>query len=268
MSAEPLVTASSPRRERQTHASAVLGRWLPLRHEATSDARLRLICFAHAGGGAWSFGGWAKLWPGVEVCAIELPGRGARYGEAPLVDQADLLARLTPRIARLHDRPFVLFGHSLGARIAYGLAAELQARGGAAPLGVIVSAGRPPGAAPHELTGRETDVALRVWLERMGGTPREVLENEELMRLTLPVLRADLALLSSGDRLAAPRLDCDLFAFGGDRDPMLPREGLMAWSRFTRRRFSCDLFEGGHFYLHDRPEPVAARLAALFDTMT
>lgn len=258
--------AISPRGSR-TPAFTALGRWLPLRHEAPPDARLRLVCFAHAGGGAWSYGAWAQRWPRVEVCAIELPGRGARYGEAPFVDLVDLLAQLTPRIACLDDRPLVLFGHSLGARIAYGLAAALQAKGGPAPRGVIVSAGRPPSVAPHELTGRETDAALRSWLERVGGTPRELLENEDLMQLTLPVLRADLALLSSSARLSAPRLDCDLYAFGGRRDPMLPPEAVAAWRGFTQRRFTCELFEGGHFYLHDQPEPVTARLAAVFEAM-
>src|SRR3982750_485989 len=87
------------------------------------DASVRLFCFPYAGGGTSIFHSWpGKLPPGVEVCAIQLPGRGRRLWEKPFSQMPALVSALTQELSDFLDRPFAFFGHSMGALIAFELA--------------------------------------------------------------------------------------------------------------------------------------------------
>ncbi|MFF5175390.1 thioesterase II family protein [Micromonospora sp. NPDC000089] len=230
--------------------------WHPPRRDYVPDGVRRLYCFPHAGGAASAYLDWSRSLTGgpLQVCPVELPGRGTRMRERPALDMADVISEFVDAVfAPGHPQPFALFGHSLGACLAYETARQLAARGLDAPVALLVSGARPPGsplARPlHELS----DERLFAALVEMEGTPKAVLEHEELLRMTLPVIRADLTMLANYDRSLVTPLDVPISAYGGESDQLAGPEWLSRWRVLARRSFTHRTFAGGHFFLQEHP---------------
>lgn len=238
-------------------------RWLML-SKPNPQARLRLFCLPYAGGGAALYRGWAAALPAaIEVCAVQLPGRETRWREPPFTRMAPLIEALAAVLAPYLDRPFALFGHSMGALIAFEAARRLRGPSGLGPVHLMVAAHRapqlPPVAAPcHALP----DAALKERLITFNGTPAEVLANAELMALLLPLVRSDFELVETYTFADAPLLDCPLTAMGGADDAETSKEALDAWRAVTRGRFRLRLLPGGHFFIHQSGAALLAALSA------
>jgi medium-chain acyl-[acyl-carrier-protein] hydrolase len=214
-------------------------------------ARLRLFAFAHCGGGTRLFQGWpGALPPSVEVCPVLLPGREARRDEAPLTSLAAIIRAAADALQSRTDLPVVLFGHSLGALIAFELARDL-CRLGRAPAALVVSA---CGAPDEPRTARRflhrlPDVELMEAVAEFGGLPEELREDAEMRAEIVPALRADFKVLETYEYGAGAPLPMPLIAMGGTADPVVPRHALQGWRRHTAQRFSLSLLPGGHFHL-------------------
>lgn len=223
--------------------------WLLPAPDARS--RMRLFCFHHAGAGAGSFRPWVAplAAEGVAVSAVQLPGRENRFLEAPYTRLDDALGALVPELTPWLDRPYAFFGHSLGALVAYEAARAVVAAGGPAPVHLHVS-GRiaPQLSDPRRRLHRLSDPELLAELRALGGIPAAVLENRELMALTLPVLRADLAVNEGYRHAAGTPLDVPITAFGGSDDPKVQPLELGEWARQTSARFRVCVLPGGHFF--------------------
>lgn len=225
---------------------------------------MRLICFPFAGGSAQAFREWRDHLPqSIELCAVQLPGREMRQREAP-VDSADAIVdAVLPVLAPLLDRPFALFGHSMGAIIAFELARRLQQDRRSAPACLIVSGRvaphRPLTRAPINHLPREGFIE---GLRQLDGTPPEVLDDSELMSLIEPMLRADLAVHESYQYRAEPRLACDVLAFGGLRDPEAGRGDVEAWREVTDGSFGLQMMPGAHFFIRTA-QPVFLRALSI-----
>ncbi len=226
-------------------------------------AALRLFCLPYAGGGLPAFRGWADgLPPAIEVWPAQLPGRGARINEPPFTRMELLVEWLAGEIIPLLDRPSVFFGHSLGALAAFELARELRRAGQPEPVHLFLSGcGAPhlPSTRPpiHALPQDEFLAELR----RLNGTPASLLENDELMRLLLPALRADFAVRETYQYRPEPPLDCPLSAFGGSQDARVSREALEGWREHTTGAFSLRMFAGDHFFAFTAARPVLEAIA-------
>ena len=216
------------------------------------EAKLRLFCFHYAGGGALSFRSWSNsLPPTVEVCAVELPGRGSRLMEPPFTQLEPLIQELTRVLLPYLDKPFAFFGHSMGAIVSFELARMLRKDYDLSPVHLFVSgrcAPQVPDPDPpiHTLPEPEFLDELR----RYNGTPESVLENAELMELILPTLRADFAVIETYVYTPEPLLDCPITAFGGLEDGKVSYDDLEAWREQTNADFSLQMFPGDHFYIH------------------
>lgn len=225
------------------------------------QAKLRLFCFHYAGGGALSFRSWSNsLPPTVEVCAIELPGRGSRLMERPFTRLEPLIQELTPVLLPYLNKPFAFFGHSMGALVSFELARILRKEYGLSPVHLFVSGRRAPQVPDpdppiHTLPEREFLDELR----RYNGTPESVLENAELMQLFLPTLRADFAVLETYVYTPEPLLDCPITAFGGLEDWKASCDDLEAWREQTNAEFSLQMFPGDHFFIHSA-QPLLLQL--------
>lgn len=229
------------------------------RFHSRPEAQLRLFCFPYAGGGASVF----RLWPeglpeGVEVCAVQLPGRESRWREEAFRRLDPLADATTEALADRLGGSFAFFGHSMGAILAFEVARRLRRRGVPGPRHLFVS-GRP---APRvedddppirDLPRDEFIDAVRAY----SGTPEEVLQNEELMELMEPLLRADFSVSETYEYRPDPEpLAFPLTVFGGLQDDEVPPEDLEAWRLETRGEFRKHLLEGGHFFLHEKRDEV------------
>jgi medium-chain acyl-[acyl-carrier-protein] hydrolase len=215
------------------------------------NAALRLFCFPYAGGSAQIFRSWSqRLPPSVEVCAVQLPGRGNRLREPPCTDLDTLVRTLAEALLSYLDKPFAFFGHSMGALICFELAHRLRERESPGPIQLFVSSHRAPqldrdGPASYDLPEPEFLEELR----RINGTPREVLEHPELIQLMLPFLRADFELVQAYRYPPRPPLDTPITALGGLRDEDVSREQLAGWREQTTAQFSLHMLPGDHFFI-------------------
>jgi medium-chain acyl-[acyl-carrier-protein] hydrolase len=216
------------------------------------EARLRLFCFPYAGGGTMIYRRWPSLLPpNVEVCLIQLPGRETRFREPPYTAMEPLVRDLAAALLPSLDRPFTFFGHSMGALISFELTRFLRRQHGLNPVHLFVSGrGGPQFSGNHAQLHQLSDSELREELRRLKGTPREVIDNEELMRMFLPGLRADFTLVETYAYMPEPALDCPISAFGGLEDDVWPRERLEGWCEQTRASFRLRMLPGNHFFLN------------------
>jgi medium-chain acyl-[acyl-carrier-protein] hydrolase len=230
-------------------STSTADRWI-VRPKANPRSRLRLFCIAHAGGGASAFRGWAEaLPPEVEVCPVQLPGRESRFGEKPFDRLDPLVTALADAVHPLLDLPWALFGHSNGALIGFELSRMLRSRGRSGPRHLFASGRRAPDVpAQDPPIGHLPDDEFLADLGELGGLPRELLENREIMQILLPVLRADVALHETFEFREEAPLDCPITAYGGVADAKVTREAIEAWGRHTRGPFVVRMFPGGHFF--------------------
>ncbi|WP_131741380.1 thioesterase II family protein [Actinomadura roseirufa] len=236
------------------------GPWFP---GVTADpaARVRLVCFPHAGGTPSLFRDWAAhLGDHVQVVPVLLPGRGFRLGERPRRDlralAADIAAALAGQgLAGGH----ALFGHSMGALLAYEVACELRDRGAGEPVHLFVSGSRAPHFYGARIGAELTDEALLRMVRDLGGFAGVGGAGEPgggvLFERRLPVLRADLA-ACEGYRWRPRRpLRCPMTAFSAAGDPIATPAQVDEWREYTGGSLLRRHLPGGHFYLTgpDRP---------------
>lgn len=236
-----------------------------IRHPAARpDAAVRLFCFAHAGAGASVFRLWPQGLPSeVEVCAIQLPGRETRLHEPPMRELPAIVEALVAALRSELDRPFALFGHSMGAVLACELARALETGAGPSPSHLIVSGRRGPQVPDRDppLHGLHDAAFVAELNRRYGGIPAEVMQHEELLRLLLPALRADLQAIETHRPPPRPPLAVPISALGGSDDPRATHDDLEAWRRETSGAFRTRVFAGDHFYLQQRRPELLADLA-------
>lgn len=240
-------------------------RWL-LRvcaEHASIDARL--VCFPFAGGSASFYRPWrALLSPRVELCAVQLPGRESRFGEPLIRDREVLIAHLMGVIAPLLDKPCIFFGHSMGAMLAQRVARGLVDSRGRGPAALFVSAHPAPQLPVDSTLSELPDEQFIAKLRQYGGTPKAVLENMELMRLMLPVLRNDVQIAARPALPNAVRMSIPIAALGGETDRSVTREELAAWGEVTDGEFSLRMLPGDHFFLSRRASEVLAQVGRAF----
>jgi acyl transferase domain-containing protein/surfactin synthase thioesterase subunit/aryl carrier-like protein len=242
-------------------SAPVRGDWLH-RPVARPEARARAFCFAYAGAGPWVFHGLARALPeSIELCMVQLPGRGTRAGEPLASALAGLEGPLSEALKPWLDKPFVLFGYSVGGLVAFETARALRRRGGRAPEALLIAASRAPHLPDPSPEIRDLDDGLFAReLRRFGGTPEEVLRDPELMAEVLPLLRADFGLIKSYTFQEEPPLDLEIRAFGGTRDEVVRPDELRGWERHARR-FELHLFDEAHFFLKPREVELARAIS-------
>lgn len=219
---------------------------------------MKLICFPFAGGGSLAYRNWGRDL-GVEVVAAALPGREARHADPMPTHMAPLVADLTTRLAGETKGQYALFGHSMGANIAYAVARELEHRGTVGPRCLIVSGCSAPHVPPrlppiHGLP----DPALVKELRDYGGTPQAVLDEPELLAYFLPMLRADLTVNETYAATASETVATPIVAIGGSKDAYVTHDELTAWAALTTRGCETHVIDGGHFFIQDQRAELLA----------
>jgi len=227
-------------------------------------AAKRLFCFPHAGVGTSTFRNWiGALGPDVEVVLAQLPGREGRFGQPLYNCISDLVPPLVQHMARYLDRPFALYGHSMGGTIAFEAARLIRETWRVQPERLFVGATPAPQLpwAHSPLRDLPEEQFLREIQIRYGGIPAQILGDAELREAFMPILRADIAMVETYAYNDAPPLDCGITVFGGLQDAMVSRTSLEAWRRQTASQFSLHMVAGNHLFLRSASMPMLQLIA-------
>jgi surfactin synthase thioesterase subunit len=226
------------------------------RYRPARNATARLVCLPHAGGSATFFlPVSAALSPGVDVVAIQYPGRQDRRTERPLDDMAVLADRIHAILQRQPEMPTTLFGHSMGAVIGFEVTRRLEAEGHG-PVRLFASGRRAPSTYRNETVHLRDDEGILAEVRKMAGTASSVLGDDEIMRAALPALRADYRATETYTCPPETTVNCPVTTLTGDNDPKTTVDEAKAWAKHTTGSFDLRVFAGGHFYLTDHVDEI------------
>jgi medium-chain acyl-[acyl-carrier-protein] hydrolase len=232
----------------------------PWTKDADPAARGRILCFPYAGGGTVEYRQWAPIarTAGIDVVPVLLPGRESRLGEAPFRVMAPLVDAMMSGLRPHLDRPYTVFGHSMGALVAFAVVRKLRKLGLPLPTRLFLSQRRAPHLPDrlsplHPLPEPEFVRALQ---DRYQALPPELVARPEVLAVFLPTLRADFCLFETWVCPEEPPLDVPITVLAGDADPTVTTEELEGWGRHTTAGFDTRRFAGGHFYLRQHKEAL------------
>jgi medium-chain acyl-[acyl-carrier-protein] hydrolase len=214
---------------------------------------MQVYCLPHAGAGASIFREWSRDLPSsITVCPIQLPGREQRFAERLCTHIDPLVEGLCDSLApRLQEQPYALFGHSMGALIAFEMTRTIVRRGLAPPRHLFVAARRGPSLPSRYPAIHDwPDARFLAEVSQFSGTPPELLQDVEFAGAYLPILRADFSICETYTYEAAAALPCPITALGGTDDSTVTLDELWAWDRETTAEMQVRTFSGDHFFLH------------------
>jgi len=230
-----------------------------------STPALRLFCLPYVGGAAWTFEPWrGLLGEDVELCTVELPGRGSRMREPAFSRMGALVEALASAVTDELDVPYALYGHSMGSLVAFELARELRRRDLPEPQVLFASGGPAPRLSGQRMAvhrpevHRATDEQVIARLLSLGGLPEEVMAEPALLKAFLPAIRADFAVFETYEYRPERLLGCPIVVLTGRDDAEVPPAHSLPWSRETTGPAEHRVLPGGHFFLRSAQEEVLA----------
>jgi pyochelin biosynthesis protein PchC len=233
--------------------------WVRRFHPA-DGARTQLLCLSHAGGSAsYFFPVSRSLSPDIDVLAVQYPGRQDRLGEPCLTSVADLADGLVAALEPWQGRPITIFGHSLGASLGFEVALRLE-KAGITPTGLFASGRTAPSRTRRDATYLGDDQALLANVKLLGGTDTSLLDDEDVVNMVLPAIRADYTAAETYAYEPGPPLSCPIIALTGDDDPKVTVEEAQAWREHTSAAFELAVYPGKHFFLNDHVPDILDRI--------
>lgn len=212
-----------------------------------------LFCFPYAGGAASFYKDWQEQLENVVVCPLQMPGRGDRFFDELYTDSDRLVSDIYEIIKKYSDHDIYLFGHSMGAKIAYSVAVMLE-KAGINIKKIMVSGCNAPHIPDYNPIGNLPNEEFRKALGEYNSTPDEILKNNEIFTMFEPMLRADFC-LSEGFKFDIKKLYCPILALCGMNDKDARQEDVRAWEQYTNE-YEFRLFEGTHFFIVENQKAV------------
>ncbi|WP_406092372.1 thioesterase II family protein [Streptomyces sp. NBC_01013] len=250
-----------------TDDSRETGPWIRRFHPAP-DAPARLVCFPHAGGSAtYYFPVSRALSPAIDVFAIQYPGRQDRRNEPRVEDIEDLADLVVEELRPWGDVPLTLFGHSMGATLAFEVARRLEAAG-TPPATLFVSGRRAPSRVREETVHLADDDRLIADITQLSGTDSAVLADPEILRMILPAVRSDYKAAETYRYRPGPLLGMDIVALAGDNDQQVTVDEAASWGEHTTASFELKVFPGGHFFLDSHVTTILGLIRARMSALT
>ncbi|MFJ5034443.1 thioesterase II family protein [Streptomyces sp. NPDC088560] len=242
-----------------------------VRPNRSAHARQDLVCLPFCGGGAGAYMGWASAMPpGTDLAAVCYPGRDGRYMEEYAHDWDALAEDAIAALTSLTERPYVLFGHSLGGLLAFDVTVRLRKRGAPAPRSLVLSAvGAPrPGLSARDMFPgtpwvESSDEELVEWMQTFGILPDYALDDSELKDMAVEIMRADLRVRDSYECSEEVTIDLPVLLLTGEEDTVIPPDAGQQWKKVAVGEFQHDLLPGAHFYTPDVWSSLPSRMASL-----
>lgn len=249
------------------HSAITHRRWFRV-YRPVPTARVRLVCLPHAGGAASFYRNWASCFStSVEVVAVQPPGREERIAEPMRATMEGLVEALADAMPHVADRPYILFGHSMGAAVAHELCLTLRRRGRQLPVHLVVSGREAPSRHRGGSLHCGGDAQLRDELKRLNGTATELMDSPDWCAMALPIIRNDYRLIETYRPGATDPLAIPITALAGEQDGELLPGDAEAWAQQTLAGFTMHRFPGDHFYLTSQRAGVVQMLQGLLDAV-
>jgi surfactin synthase thioesterase subunit len=220
--------------------------------------KIRIFCFPYAGGSSATFVPFARnINADTEFLVIQPPGKGARFKEKPYSDMPSLVEDLYLNIQPLLNIPYMFLGHSLGSRVAFELLRKIDAASLPLPIEFIASGSRGPQVcAIRKPISSLGDKEFAIALQEYGRVNQEIIDNDELLALILPAIKADFKISEEYYYSGTDSFSCPLTVFGGTHDPLVAEHELYSWCDLFENDKKVVIFEGKHFFIEENKEPV------------
>ncbi|MGM9979476.1 MAG: thioesterase II family protein [Clostridium sp.] len=221
--------------------------------------KIKLFCLPYAGGSATVYLKWRKyLSDYIEVVPVELAGRGKRFCE-PLYDSIDKAIDDAYEfiVNNIDNNKFAIFGHSMGCTMTYEIYNKLVENNEQLPSAIFLSARKPPDSSDDKRYNDMSDLELVNEMKKLGGTPKEVYEDNELLKIVLKIFKADLVMLENYKFIYRPyKIKCKTLVLGGTKDKGISKNDLTNWNKFIDGKLDIKMVKGGHFYINENIEDV------------
>lgn len=233
-----------------------------LKQPQNSD-EIRMFCFPYAGAGGSIFKNWSfSTHKNVGVYPIQYPGRENRLFEPPINNMDVLISEICKQIKNYLDRPYILFGHSLGAKVAFHVAVEMQKSYCCAPGYLVVAGAQAPHIPETNPIYNLNDDYIINELRRLGGTPDKILDNKDIMKIFLPTIRADYTLSDNFIYEEKYILECPILAIAGKDDSEASENEVYEWKNYTKTSYTYKAISGGHFFISTHESELLELIAA------
>lgn len=241
-------------------------KWL-FQYHKKPDAAVRLICFHYAAGNASWFSSWEQYCgDDMELCAIQLPQRNRRRNE----DMPDTIEELAECFisenTELFDIPFIIFGHSMGAMLAYETVYQLKKRYGLTPELLVVSACGAPIYPEIQFTGKSvlnmSDDDIKYILNDYGQIDEGLLDSQDFCDYYFPIVRSDFHVCETYFKKPDIAVDCDILVLRGSFDEKVSEEDCKMWGKYTSSMCRTEKFVGGHFFPQDHTKEIVDMISA------
>ncbi len=241
-----------------------------LEYKKNPNAAIRLFCFHHSGGGASAYHPWMEhLSSNIELIAIQLPGRENRFTEPLANNLTEITNQLSEEFRFYNDKPFFVFGHSLGGLLSFEFIKSIYQHYAVYPRHMIVSATK----APHlpfrmKHLSQLDDKTLKEELKVYNGIDERILNNDELLDLFLPIIKNDFSISESYLCTDSSPLPCDILALSGTHDQTVTEEEILGWSAYTIGKFEHLSFQGEHFFIKEHQKSILEIITQIGDRYT
>ncbi|WP_051908604.1 thioesterase II family protein [Candidatus Odyssella acanthamoebae] len=228
-----------------------------LQYKKKPEAAIRLFCFHHAGGGASTFYPWLEyLSPKIEMIAIQLPGRENRFSEPLRNNIKEITDELSKGFSIYKNKPFFVFGHSMGALIAFEFIKTIHQLYFLYPCHMIISAAKAPHLLSPIRSSQLDDTNLKEQLKAYNGIDECILNNDDLLNLFLHIIKSDSSIYENYSFSKPKPFPFDILALSGTDDQSVNQEEILAWSAYTRGKFEHLSFPGQHFFIKDNQKTI------------